>query len=91
MKAMKTLSRMMLAAAAVSVAALPVAAEAGTRASKASAVSMSAPGKGRSAKGEKQSESSITPIVIGVVATAAVIGGILGATSSKDNGQSPGT
>ncbi len=79
---MKTLSRMMLAAAVTSMAVLPVAAEAGTRASSSkSVVTVSAPGKGRAAKGEKQGEGGIdaTVAVVGGLALVAVVGGIVAA------------
>ncbi|MFO6446945.1 hypothetical protein ACLBKU_07325 [Erythrobacter sp. NE805] len=87
---MKTVSRIMLAAAASSLAVLPVAAEAGTRAGKSS-VSVSAPGQGRAAKGQKQAESSALPIILGITAGGLVIYGVSRSGSSNDNGQSPGT
>lgn len=51
---MKTFSRMMLAAAAATLAVTPIAAQAGTRASDNGAVySVSQPGLGREAEGEE--------------------------------------
>jgi len=89
---MKTLARMMLAAAATSLAIAPVAAQAGTRASQSSPIySVSAPGKGREAKGESLAPFAfffVTFISIaGTVATVAVVA----AGSTSDTGRSPGT
>jgi hypothetical protein len=88
MKTMKTLSRMMLAAAATSLAVLPVAAEAGTRASSTPAVS--APGKGRAAKGEKAEASLGTVVIVGGVAFVAVAGGLWASSKSGNSCRSPG-
>ncbi len=83
---MKTLSRIMLAAAASSLAIAPVAAQAGTRASEG--VSLSAPGHGRSAKGE--SVKGASSIILLLLASGLIVAGIASASSSKDKGQSPG-
>ncbi len=86
---MKTLSRIMLAAAASSLAIAPVAAQAGTRASEGSSLSsVSAPGKGRVAKGE--SIKGASTVILALVAGGLVIAGIVTASKSKDKGQSPG-
>ncbi len=89
---MTILSRMMLAAAATSMAVLPVAAEAGTRASQSSpTTSVSAPGKGRAAKGEKQESSSLVWAVIGFTAAGLAIWGLVEASSgSNSDCRSPG-
>ncbi len=83
---MKTLSRMMLVAAASALAIAPVAAQAGTRASEGSSVS--APGQGRTAKGEKIKGASA--IVLALLGAGLVVAGIVSASSSDDKGQSPG-
>lgn len=83
---MKTLSRMMLAVAASSLAIAPVAAQAGTRASEG--VSLSAPGQGRSAKGESVKGSST--VILALLAAGLFVAAISSASSSKDKGQSPG-
>lgn len=80
---MKTLSRMMLAAAATSLAVAPVAAEAGTRASA------SAPGFGRVASGEKVAAKG-SAIVLALLASGLIVLGIASASTTKDKGQSPG-
>lgn len=88
----KTLSRIMLAAAASSLAITPVVAQAGTRASQSAATySVSGPGKGRDAKGE-----SLTPaftIFLGILAlgTIAATVAAVASGSSDDSGRSPGT
>lgn len=87
---MKTFSRMMLAAAATTLAVAPIAAQAGTRASDSNAVySVSAPGMGRAAKGEKAAKGST--IILAIIATFTIGAGIFFAADSNDNGQSPGT
>ena len=84
---MKIVSRIMLAAAASSLAIAPVAAQAGTRASEGT--SLSAPGLGRSAKGESIKGGAST-IVLALLASGLAIAGIVSASKSKDKGQSPG-
>ena len=89
---MKTVNRMILTAAAATMAVLPVAAQASTRAGDSGAIysaSASAPGLGREDDGE--SIKGGISIILALLAAAAVIGGIIAATSSNDNGQSPGT
>lgn len=87
---MKTVSRLMTAAAAASLVIAPVAAQAGTRAGDSGSVySVSGAGLGRAAKGE--SAKSGGTIVLALLATAAIIGGIVLASDSDDKGQSPGT
>jgi len=88
---MKTVNRIILSAAAASMAVLPVAAQANTRAGDSGAIySTSAPGLGRAAEGEEVGGGG-TGIIIAILAAAAVIGGIIMATDSDDDGQSPGT
>lgn len=89
----KFATRMMMTAAAATMAFAPIAAQAGTRASdNASVYSVSAPGVGRSANGENQSEGGgASAIILGLLAAAAVIAGIYFAVDSEDDGQSPGT
>jgi hypothetical protein len=87
---MKTANRMILAATAASVAMLPIAAQASTRAGdNGSVYSTSAPGFGRSADGE--SLESGTGIVLALIAAGLIITGVVFATQSDDDGQSPGT
>lgn len=87
---MKTISRMMLAVAASSLAIAPVAAQAGTRASEGSSLgSVSAPGQGRNAKGESV-KAGASAIVLGLLGGGLIIFGIISASRSKDKGQSPG-
>lgn len=83
---MKTFSRMMLAAAASTLAIAPVAAQAGTRASEGT--SLSAPGQSRAAKGEKAKSGST--IILALLAAGLIGTGIAFSASSKDKGQSPG-
>lgn len=87
---MKTVNRAILAAAAASVAVLPIAAQAGTRAGDNGTVySVSAPGLGRSANGE--SLESGEGVVLALIGGALIITGIVLSTEDDDNGQSPGT
>ncbi|MGY6637360.1 MAG: hypothetical protein ACXIUO_09495 [Erythrobacter sp.] len=90
---MKTATRFVLAAAAASMAVLPVAAQANTRAGDSGVVhSASAPGLGRAAAGERQgAEEGFSPILLGLISAGLVITGIVLATQSNDKGQSPGT
>lgn len=89
---MKTATRMMMAAAAASMTVLPVAAQANTRAGDSGAVYTSAsaqPGLGRAAEGE--SVAGGLTIILALFSSALIIGGIILATESNDEGQSPGT
>lgn len=87
---MKTANRMLLAAAAASMAFMPIAAQANTRAGDGGSVyNVSAPGLGRSADGE--SVEGGTAIILALLAAGLIIGGIIFATDSEDEGQSPGT
>lgn len=88
---MKTATRLVMAAAAASMAMTPIAAQANTRAGDSGSVySVSAaPGIGRAAEGE--SAAGGFSIILGLLATAAIIGGMILASSSDDDGQSPGT
>ena len=88
---MKTVNRVILTAAAASMAVLPVAAQANTRAGDSGAIySASAPGLGRADDGEEVGGSGVG-IILGILAAAAVIAGIIVASDSEDDGQSPGT
>lgn len=82
---MKTVSRMMAATAALGLVAAPIMANANTRAGDAGSVystSNSAPGLGRAAGGEGQGEedAGAGSFLIGGLAIAAIVGGILIAT-----------
>jgi hypothetical protein len=88
----KTVSRVMFAAAAASMAFAPIAAQAGTRAGDSGAVysaSSSVPGMGREDNGE--SLKSGLSIVLALIASGLIITGIVFASQSDDDGQSPGT
>lgn len=87
----KMFSRIVLAAAAASMAMTPIAAQAGTRAGDSTAVysAAAAPGIGRSAEGESLAGGS--DIIIALLAAAAIIAGLVLSSDSEDNGQSPGT
>lgn len=87
---MKTANRMILAATAASMALLPIAAQANTRAGDSGSVySVSGPGLGRATDGE--SLESAEGIVLGLIGAGVAIGGIILASQSDDEGQSPGT
>lgn len=87
---MKTVNRVLLTAAAASMAVLPVAAQANTRAGDNGAIySQSAPGIGRDAEGESIGNGG--KILLALIAAGLVTFGIIKATDSKDDGQSPGT
>lgn len=90
---MKTVNRMLLGAAAASMALLPISAQANTRAGdNGSVYSVSAPGLGRAADGEAAGKRKKgASIVLALLAGSLIIGGIILATQSDDNGQSPGT
>lgn len=86
------MSRLMVTAAAASMAFAPIAAQANTRASDNAPVytsTASEPGLARAAEGE---ELRGTPgILITLLAAAAAIAGIVAVSSGDDDGQSPGT
>lgn len=88
----KFATRMMMTAAAATMAFAPIAAQAGTRASDSGAVySVSAPGVGREDDGEKLAGISIILVLFTITASLAGIGfatGVIG--NNNDNGQSPG-
>lgn len=87
---MKTVSRMMIAAAASSLAFAPIAAQAATRASDGGQVySVSTPGMGRAAQGE--SAKSGSSIILALIGAGVFFAGLFFAFDSDDNGQSPGT
>ena len=88
----KTMSRLMVTAAAASMAFAPIAAQANTRASDSTPVyteTASQPGLARSAEGEEV--RGAPSILLALLAAAAAIGGILAVTNGDDDGQSPGT
>ncbi len=87
----KFAARAVMAAAAAAMVIAPVAAQANTRAGDTGSVyrvPASKPGVGRAAKGE--SNSGGETILIALLATAAIIGGIIIAADTGDNKQSPG-
>lgn len=93
---MKTATRMMLAAAVASMAVMPIAAQANTRAGDSGAVystSNAQPGLARAANGEKLVGGG--SIFLLLAAAAAAITGLLVATDvigdDNDDDQSPGT
>ena len=89
----KIVSRVVLTAAAVTMAALPIAAQANTRAGDSGAVySASAPGLGREAEGEELAGGF--SLIVALIAAAAVIAGVITVSelsSDDDDDQSPGT
>lgn len=89
---MKTLNRMILTAAAASLAFLPVAAQANTRASDSGAMySTSAPGIGRESDGESLAGGIG---LLGLISLAAIIAGLLVASDvigDDENDASAGT
>jgi hypothetical protein len=92
----KFAARAVMATAAAIMVIAPVAAQANTRAGDSASVyrvSASKPGVGRAAQGESNSdrEADGETILIALLATAAIIGGIIIAAGSGDNNQSPGT
>jgi len=87
----KTVTRMMAAAAALGLVAAPIMAQANTRAADSAAsysTSNALPGLGRAAGGEGQSEedTGVGSLLLGGVAVAVIIGGIIIASDSGDNG-----
>lgn len=88
----KTMSRLMVATAAASMAFAPIAVQANTRAADNAPVYTSAtaePGIARAAEGEELRGAS--GILITLLAAAAAIAGIIAISDSDDEGQSPGT
>jgi hypothetical protein len=88
----KLATRLAVSAAAASMAVMPIAAQANTRAGDNAAVystSAAQTGVGRTAEGEDA--KSGFGIILGLLAAAAIIGGVFFASDSDDNGQSPGT
>lgn len=89
----KAMSRVMVTAAAASMAFAPIAVQANTRASEATPVyttsSTAQPGMGRTAEGEEV--KGTRGILIAILALAAVVGGIVAVTDDADDDQSPGT
>lgn len=87
---MKIASSLMLAAGAASLAIAPIAAQAATRAGDSGSMfSLSSPGAGRTAAGERDAEAG--SIILAIGAGAAIIAAIVVAANNKDKGQSPGT
>lgn len=89
---MKFATRIAMTAAAASMAFMPIAAQANSRAGDNGAVysvSSAQPGLNRAAEGE--SIKSGLGIVLALLAAGVIIAGIVFATDSNDKGQSPGT
>jgi hypothetical protein len=86
----KFASRMMMAAAAASVAFAPIAAQAGTRASDNGAV-YAAGAQGVFGDDDDEGGFDFGGIVLGFAALALIGAGIFFATDTDDKGQSPGT
>ena len=90
---MKTVNRMILTAAAASMAVLPVAAQANTRAGDSNAIySAAAPGLGRDAEGEEIGGG--IGILVAIFAAAAAVAAaavVADNAGSDDDSQSPGT
>ena len=87
---MKTMSRLMVTAAAASMAFAPIAAQANTRAGDNAPVYTSEaaqPGMARDAEGEEMRGSST---ILLLLAAAAAIAGIVIAADNEDDDQSPG-
>ena len=90
---MKAMSRVMVTAAAASLAFAPIAVQANTRASDNAPVyntsSQAQPGMGRTAAGEEvKGAPGILVLILGV---AAAVGGIVAVSDDADDSQSPGT
>ena len=90
---MKTVSRIIFAVAASSLAIAPIAAQAGTRASDSGSVyslsSLGAGGASNSVSDDDDDDAGF--VILGLLSAAAIITGIVFATQSDDRGQSPGT
>lgn len=90
---MKAASRLIVTAAAASMAFAPIAAQANTRASDNAPVyntaSAAQPGIGRTAEGEEAKGKS--GVLIALLAAAAAIASIVALADEDDEGQSPGT
>lgn len=89
---MKIASRLTMAAAAATMAVAPIAVQANTRAGDSGAsysTSAAQPGLGRAANGE--SVGGGASVLLAILASALIIGGIVMSSDSDDNGQSPGT
>ena len=87
---MKTMSRLMVTAAAASMAFAPIAAQANTRAGDNAPVYTSEaaqPGMARDAEGEEMRGRST---ILLLLAAAAAIAGIVIAADNEDDDQSPG-
>ena len=89
---MKTMSRLMVTAAAASMVVAPIAAQANTRAGDNAPVYTSEaaqPGTAREADGEEMRGGGSTILLL--LAAAAAIAGIVIAADNEDDDQSPGT
>lgn len=92
----KTVTRILAATAALGLVVAPIMAQANTRAADSApaySTSNALPGLGRAAGGEGQSEGGIGggSLLIGGVAVAVIVNGIVVASDSGDNGcASPG-
>ncbi|AWW72921.1 hypothetical protein CD351_00600 [Erythrobacter sp. KY5] len=89
----KTISRVMVSAAAAGLVFAPIAAQANTRAADNapvySAEPASQPGLAREAEGENARGG--TSVVLLLLAAAAAVAGIVAVVDNDDDGQSPGT
>ncbi|WP_299194688.1 hypothetical protein [uncultured Erythrobacter sp.] len=88
----KTMSRLMVTAAAASMVVAPIAAQANTRAGDNTPVYTSTtaqPGTARAADGEEMRGGS--SVILVLFAAAAAIGGIIIAAGNESDDQSPGT
>lgn len=88
----KTMSRLMVTAAAASMAVAPIAAQANTRAGDSTPTYTSQtaqPGVERSAEGEEMRGGS--SIILLLLAAAAAVAGIVIAADNEDDDRSPGT
>ncbi len=92
---MKAMTRVMVSAAAASMAFAPIAVQANTRASSSTPVytpSAAQPGMGRDAEGEELGgRNGGATVLIAILGVAAVVGGIIAITDDEDDDQSPGT
>jgi hypothetical protein len=90
---MKTMSRLLVTAAAASMAFAPIAAQANTRAGDSTSVYagvQAAPGFARADDGEDMAGKP-GAIILALLAAAAAITGIVFVSSQASSGQSPGT
>ena len=89
----KTISRVMISAAAAGMVFAPIAAQANTRAADNAPVytaeTEAQPGLAREAEGENMRGGA--SVVLLLLAAAAAVAGVIALASGDDDGQSPGT